>query len=137
VCAHAVRVAIQKLPGVESVDVSLERASTDIRLRAGNTITLQQLRGIVKNNGFTTKAAIVTVDGVLVEHGGQPALRVTGTDSVLSVAVDPKQPAAFKDVQARLRGGIAAGQVTLVGVIQPRADPMDRIEVQEVVNRRR
>jgi copper chaperone CopZ len=64
-----VRVAIRKLPGVESVDVSLERATADIRLRAGNAITLAQLRQIIKNNGFASKEAIVTVIGNLIERG--------------------------------------------------------------------
>lgn len=132
------RVAIQKLPGVESVDVSLERASTDIRLRAGNAVTMQQLRGIIRNNGFTAKEAIVTVDGLLTEDGGRPALRVTGTDAVLLIAMDPKQPAAFRDVQARLGSGVpTVAQVTLAGVIHPRADHPDRIEVREVATQRR
>jgi hypothetical protein len=43
------------LPGVESVNVSLEHASADLRLRAGDAITLPQLRSIIKNNGFTRR----------------------------------------------------------------------------------
>ena len=97
------RVAVQKLPGVESVNVSLERASTDIQLRPGNSITLEQLRSIIKNNGFTAKEATVTVVGKLIERGGQLALDVTGTNTVMLIVADPKQPVIFKQVQDRLR----------------------------------
>ena len=94
------RVAVQKLPGVESVNVSLERASTEIQLRPGNSITLDQLRSIIKNNGFTAKEATVTVVGKLIERGGQLALEVTGTNTVMLIVADPKQPAIFKQVKS-------------------------------------
>ena len=125
------RVAISKLPGVESVDVSLERASTDIQLRAGNTIGLEQLRNIIKNNGFTAKEATVTVVGTLIERGGQPALEVTGSNTVMLIVADPKQPAIFKQVQDRL-GAKPASAVRLSGVVEWRADSPDRITVRAV-----
>jgi hypothetical protein len=126
-----VRVAVQKLPGVESVNVSLERASTDIQLRPGNTITLGQLRAIIKNNGFTTKEAVVTAIGSLVERGGQPALEVTGTNTVMLVVADPKQPAVFKQVHDRLRAKPGAA-ARLVGVVESRSNSPDQIRVQAV-----
>jgi hypothetical protein len=128
-----VRVAVQKLSGVESVNVSLERASTDIQLRRGNAITLEQLRSIIKNNGFTPKEATVTVVGKLIERGGQPALDVTGTNTVMLIVADPKQPAIFKRVQDRFRGK-PAPSVRLIGVVESRADAPDRIAVQAVAD---
>ncbi len=125
------RVAVQKLPGVESVNVSLERASTDIQLRPGNSITLEQLRSIIKNNGFTTKEATVTVDGNLIERGGQPALDVTGTNTVMLIVDDTKQPGILKQVQDRLRSK-PAGLVRLTGVVESGADSPDRLQVQAV-----
>ena len=125
------RVAVQKLSGVESVNVSLERASTDIQLRAGNTITLEQLRHIIKNNGFTTKEATVTVVGTLIERGGEPALDVTGTNTVMRIVADPKQPAIFKQIQDRLRAK-PVGAVRLTGVVESTADSPDRIAVRAV-----
>ena len=126
------RVAVQKLQGVESVNVSLERASTDIQLRAGNSITLEQLRSIVKNNGFTAREATVTVVGRLIERGGQPALEVTGTNTVMLIAADPKQAAVFKQVQDRLRAK-PAGVVRLTGVVESRTDSPDRLKVQALL----
>jgi copper chaperone CopZ len=95
-----VRVAVRKLEGVESVDVSLERGAATIALRPGNRITLPQLRQIIKNNGFTAKDATVTVIGTVVERGGKPALSVTGTDVVWLLA---GSNAAYADDMQRVR----------------------------------
>jgi hypothetical protein len=124
-----VRVAVQKLPAVESVNVSLERASTDIQLRSGNTITLEQLRTIIKNNGFTTKEATVTAVGTLIERGGQPALEVTGTNTVMLIAADSKRPAVFKQLQDQLRVKPGAS-IQLIGVVQSVANSPDRMTVR-------
>jgi hypothetical protein len=123
-----VRVAVQKLPGVESVSVSLERASTDVQLRPGNAITLDQLRGIIKNNGFTAKEATVIVVGTLIERGGQPALEVTGTSTVLLLVADPKRPGIFKDLQQRAIAKTTVA-VRLTGMVESRAGSADRLTV--------
>ena len=116
------RVAVGKLEGVESVDVSLTRASTDIRLRSGNRVRLADLRQIVKDNGFTSKEAIVTVAGTLVERGGRPALQSTGTNEVWLLASDPKQPAAYADAAKRLTSK-STQAVEVTGLAAPPADP--------------
>ena len=97
------RVAVRKLDGVESVDVSLERASAAIVLRAGNRVTLPQLRQIIKNNGFTAKEAAVTVTGTLIERGGKPALSVSGTDVVWLLAPRAPNDAAYADAIERVK----------------------------------
>jgi hypothetical protein len=127
---------MQKLPGVESINVSLERASADIQLRPGNSITLAQLRSIIKNNGFTAKEATVTVVGKLIERGGQPALDVTGTDTVFLIAPDPKQPAIFKQIEERQRAK-APGAVELTGLMESHSGTPDRIVVQGLSEDRR
>jgi hypothetical protein len=124
-----VRVAVQKLPGVESVNVSLERASTEIQLRPGNSITLDQLRSIIKNNGFTAKEATVTVVGKLIERGGQLALEVTGTNTVMLIVADPKQPAIFKQAQERLLAK-ASDVIRITGMVETNSNLPDRITVR-------
>jgi hypothetical protein len=121
-----VRVALQKLPGVESVNVSLERASTEIQLRPGNSITLEQVRSIIRNNGFTTKETTVTVAGRVIERHGAPALDVTGTNTVMLIVPDPKQPAIFKQIEDRLRA-TGAGVIRITGAVESRPDSPDRI----------
>jgi len=69
-----VSVAVQKLDGVESVEVSLEKASADIRLKPGNRVTLPQLRKTIRQSGYPTKDAHVEARGTVVERNGKPAL---------------------------------------------------------------
>jgi hypothetical protein len=121
-----VRVAVQKIPGVESVNVSLERAIAEIRLRPGNSVTLSHLRSIVKNNGFTARDASVVVVGALIERGGKPALEVTGTQTVLLIDPDPTQPSVYRQIED-WRQAQMAGPVELAGTVVSKGDEPDRI----------
>ena len=85
-------VAIKKLDGVESVDVSLEKATADVRLGPGNTITLPQLRRIIRQSGYPTKDAHVEARGTLVERNGKPTLDLQN-GSFLELAARPTAPA--------------------------------------------
>jgi copper chaperone CopZ len=78
-----VSVAIKKVPGVDSVNTSLNEGFADIKLREGNSITVEQVREIVRKNGFTPKESIVKVRGEVVERNGKPALEVGGPNGVL------------------------------------------------------
>lgn len=82
-------VAIKKLDGVESVDVSLEKASADIRLKAGNRITLQQLREVIKKTGYPTKDAQVEARGRMVPRNGAIVLDLLN-GATLELADAPK-----------------------------------------------
>ena len=84
-------VAIKKLDGVEAVDVSLEKATADIRLKPGNTITMPQLRKLIRQAGYPTKDARVDARGALVERNGKPALDLQN-GSFLELAAKPGAP---------------------------------------------
>ena len=116
------RVAVQKLEGVESADVSLQFKTADIKLRPGNRVTLTKLRTVIKDSGFTAKEATVTVVGKIVERGGKPALEATGLGAVILIVPDTAKPAAYEAAAARLAAK-QAGAVELVGVINPPATP--------------
>ena len=116
------RVAVQKLNGVESADVSLQFKTADIKLRPGNRIPLSKLRTVIKNSGFTPKEATVTVIGTIIERGGKPALEATGLDPVMLIAADPDKPAAYDQAAKRLAAK-QTGAVEVVGVINPPATP--------------
>jgi copper chaperone CopZ len=93
-----VSVAIKKLDGVESVDVSLEKASADIRLKPGNAITLPLLRRIIRQSGYPTKDANVEARGTFVERNGTPTLDLQN-GSFLELAAKPSaSSAAVMDV---------------------------------------
>lgn len=104
------------------MEVSLQRGVADVRLRAGNSLTLARLRQIVKSNGFSPRDAVVSVIGQLVRRDGAPALNVAGTDTVVLVVKDPARAGAFDQAIA----GLAAGRgkaVTLEGTVRPSSDP--------------
>ncbi len=60
-----------KLPGIESAEVSLKTAIADIRLEPENTITMPQLRELLKKNGYPTRDAQVSARGKAVERDGK------------------------------------------------------------------
>jgi hypothetical protein len=60
-----------KLPGVESAEVSLDKASADIRLKPDNRITMTQLREVLKRNGYPTRDAQVEARARIVDRAGR------------------------------------------------------------------
>jgi hypothetical protein len=82
-------VALIKLPGVESADVSLDKASADIRLKAGNAISIAQLRELMKKNGFPTKDAQVVARGRITDRDGRLSLDLLN-GVIMDIVADPK-----------------------------------------------
>ncbi len=110
------RVAIRKLPGVESVDVSLERAMTDIRLKPNNTVTMAQVRQIIKSGGFNAKEATVTAAGTLIERAGKPAVNVSIINTVWLIVPDSTSRPAYDDAARRVASGHSQ-DVEITGVV--------------------
>ena len=75
-------VAIKKVNGVQDVKVSLNEGSAVIKLKDGNKVDVEQIREIIRRNGFTPKDAEVKVAGKVVERNGEPALEVNGPDVI-------------------------------------------------------
>ena len=73
---------MEKVDGVESVKVSLNEGFAEVKLKEGNTVTVEQLREVIRKNGFTPKEATVTVAGKVIERNGKPALE-TGPGAVM------------------------------------------------------
>jgi len=115
-----VRVAIKKVPGVESVDVSLERAVTDIRLAADNSVTLAQLRRIIKASGFNAADATITAAGTLTDQAGEPAIAISGANVTWRLLRDPAHAAVFDEARQR---AASKARVEVTGVVAaPRAE---------------
>jgi copper chaperone CopZ len=113
-CAHVVHVALKKMPGVESVDVSLNKGLATVRLRAGNTLSVQQFWQTIHQNGYTPKNTAVSLRGELVNAKGQMKLKITGTNEVLDLVADSSNAAAYKTAESKL------GQTVIIeGVMVP------------------
>ena len=129
ICAHGVRVAVQKVDGVESVQLSLERAEADIRLKPENRVSLDQFRRIVKGNGFEPREAKVTVSGSLRNAGGKLTCEVPGTTAPLVISADGSAPAAYKQLESSAAGG---APVELTGTVERLPDGRDSLKVVSV-----
>jgi copper chaperone CopZ len=130
-CAHAVRVAILKVKGVEGVEVSLRRAMADIRLKPGNSVALDQVRQIVKSNGFTAGEAVVTALGSVTEANSQPAIAVSVVGTVLPIARERSAPEAYEQIVNVLaaRNGV---MVEISGTIASQAGNSQEVVVTSV-----
>ena len=80
------RVAMQKVAGVEKVSVSLKDGLTLLELKPANTVTMAKLREIIKNNGFVSKEAVVVAQGA---PGSAGDFEVSGTRERLLVTGKP------------------------------------------------
>jgi len=127
-----VRVAVLKLEGVETVDVSLQRGLADLRLRPGNHVTIQELRTLIKRNGFNPGSATVEVAGHLTVRGGQPAIVVANTDLVLPMTLDPSAKDAMQDAEKRASSDVPQ-TVLITGVlVQGTTAEGDHIELRSI-----
>lgn len=77
-CAFGVERGLKKLPGVESVRVSLNEGKTELRLKPNAAVDLEQIRAVIRDNGFTPKAATLTITGT-IERTGEDWVLDAGT----------------------------------------------------------
>jgi copper chaperone CopZ len=128
-CAHVVNVALKKVPGVESVDVSLNKGLATVKLKSGNTVSVPQLWQLIHNQGYTPKATAVSVVGEIANAQGKTQLRVAGTKEVISLAPNAKNPGPFNDASKKV------GQSVFIhGVMTPGKDfkVNARLEVDQI-----
>ena len=107
--------AVKKLDGVESVEVSLEKASADIRLKPGNTITLPQLRRIIRQSGYPTKDAQVDARGTFVERNGRPVLDLQNGSFLELTARPPAPSTGTVDVSGVSRAVDKEREILVIG----------------------
>src|SRR5689334_14826428 len=97
-CAYAVRVTLQKFPGVEAVDVSLNKGLANVKLNPGNPVRPKDMWEAIRKNGFTTKGTHVVVRGTIID-GPVPKFKVAGTSEEFALAGDPK---VFETVKSQI-----------------------------------
>ena len=106
-CAHVVNVALKKTPGVEAVDVSLNKGLATVKLKSGNNVTVRQLWKLIQDNGYTPKTTTVLARGELVNA---TQFKISGTGEIFPLSNYPD-------------AGNRAGQtVTIRGSIEPAKD---------------
>lgn len=115
-CAFAVRGALKKFSGVESVDVSLNKGLATVKLKPANQVTPEQLWDVVKKNGFTPKDTRVVVRGEIVSKGGKSQLKVSPGNRTYEVIGNVNQP--------------EAGTITAEGTMIPGKVPGDAVPIR-------
>lgn len=124
-CAHVVHVALKKVPGVESVEVSLNKGLATVKLRPGNTVSVPQLWQVIHKNGYTPKATTVLVRGTVENTQGRVQLKISGTNDTLALTNDAGKPAAFAEAEKKV------GQTVMVqGVMSPAKDLKSAVPLQ-------
>ncbi len=86
------RVSLKAVPGVDAVNVSLEKGLATVAMKPGNTTTLKQLQNAVAKNGFTMKQSEVILIGKVQQSAGKLQLQVSGSNDLLELT--PGSPGA-------------------------------------------
>src|SRR5204862_7193182 len=116
-CAHAVSVAMNKLPGVEKVYVTLQKGTATLELKPGNSITVPQLWEIIQKTGFTPRVTTVELQGTVQLAGDTPQLNAG------SITYDLHAPGNISDLLHRNIGK----SVIMHGTFTPAKDKKARV----------
>lgn len=117
-CAHAVRVALEKIDGVTSVTVSLNEGMAAIEFDPGNEVTVEKVRQVAIDAGFTPKHATIRIAGTAI-HREKPALQVAGTDIVYLLVDHPSS----RGTTERIHDEFSGKEIVVTGIL-----PEDRGE---------
>jgi len=122
-----VRVAVERLDGVDKAEVSLDEGRVTVRFAPGNTVTIAELRRTIRHQGFTPKEARLTLSARIEIRGGALMAIVPGSGVAYAVTADGQ-------VHARLSNS-AGGTVVLEGevAIDENDRTPERIAVTAVV----
>ncbi len=124
-CAHVVNVALKKVAGVDSVDVSLNKGLATMKFKEGNKVTVPQLWQLIHDKGYTPKETKVAVRGGLVTAGGHLQLKVPETGETLALIPNSSNAAAYAEASKKLNQ-----TVTVQGVMLPVKDLKTSVPLQ-------
>jgi hypothetical protein len=80
-----VRVSLMSVNGVASVEVSLDKGLASVKLKPGNTVTLQQLQHAITKNGFTMKQSHLIAAGKMIHSDGGMKFQISGSNQTLAL----------------------------------------------------
>jgi hypothetical protein len=80
-----VRVSLMSVNGVASVEVSLEKGLAAVKLKPGNSVTLQQIQNAITKNGFTMKQSHLIAAGKVIQAGSGAKFQISGSNEILAL----------------------------------------------------
>jgi copper chaperone CopZ len=104
-CAHGIETGLSKIEGVQDVTVSLNDGYALVKLRPDNAVTLEQIRLVIRENGFTPKDATLVVSGTLTRVDDRLVL-ATNTHRRYSLVATPGAQSAFQTLQTAPEGAV-------------------------------
>ncbi|MEX1085211.1 MAG: cation transporter [Steroidobacteraceae bacterium] len=116
-CAYGIEHGLKRLSDVTDVRVSLNAGVAIVALTPGSTTTIENIRKVIRDNGFTPKAALVVVTGTLVRVDGHTWLEASGLPRYQLTGVT-------KEIEA-MRNARPSGEVQLEGEV-PESDSTAR-----------
>jgi hypothetical protein len=93
---------MQKVKGIDKVRVSLNDGLTILDLTPENTVKLSELRQVIKNNGFVSNEAQLTVRGRVSSANGQPMFNVAGSGEQFVLVGTAPQPGSIVEIGGRI-----------------------------------
>jgi hypothetical protein len=96
---------MRKVPGVTAVRVSLNEGLTVLDFNQGNTVTLVQLRTILKNSGFVSREARLEAIGSVTADGQGLVFTVSGTGEKFALLAGGTARTAFEALKGRTQAG--------------------------------
>lgn len=111
-CARGVEASIKRLEEVESVKISLNDGTADIRLAPENRQTLGRIRQRISDNGFTAKDAGVNVTGTLRQRDGELVLQTDAGETFV-----PRLTSGKEIELAGLQKTRSGSSVTVAGIV--------------------
>lgn len=122
-CAHGLETGLEEIDGVKDATVSLNDGYAAVVLNRDNSVTLEQLQQIVKDNGFTPKTAEVEVFGTLARANGNQLTLTTETGQQYTLSAARDMHSAWERLQAlpngsevELKAQVAEGETDQLAV---------------------
>ena len=114
-CAHIVDVALKKVPGVDTVEVSLNKGLATVKLKPGNTVSVPQFWQLLHQKGYSPNMTAVSARGELAGGPARLQLKISGTKDVLNIAPDPKNASAYNDAERKVGQSVVVQGVMVPG----------------------
>lgn len=81
-CVFGVEKKLKGLDEIESVNTNLKSGLVEVIFKDGKAVDIDRLNKAVKKSGFTPGDIKINAKGTFTESGGNPALKVSGSDQI-------------------------------------------------------
>lgn len=129
-CAYGMQKSLQKLDGVENVQVSLNNARGTLTLAPGNEVTFEQIREVIRDGGFKPMAATARIAGTLKRDGDHAILTTESGQQYRLEIAGGSQGAPDKRLQAFSEGS----RILVTARVPAGEERVEVLEVQDVTN---